>query len=84
LQHLTPRTNAYGSSFYTLTTLHGLHVVLGLLMLIWVLLVPRWEPVRFTPYRPYHNVALYWHFVDTVWIFIVAFLYVIPNIYNVL
>lgn len=84
LAHVTPRTNAYGSTFYTLTSLHGLHVVLGLLMMAWVLVVPRWEPARITPYRPYHTVAMYWHFVDTVWVFLVVLLYVIPNIYNAL
>lgn len=84
LEHVTPRTNAYGSTFFTLISLHGIHVVVGLLMLSWVLIVPRWEPSRLTPHRPYHNAAMYWHFVDTVWIFIVGLLYVVPNIYNVL
>jgi cytochrome c oxidase subunit 3/cytochrome c oxidase subunit I+III len=82
LLHLTPRTNAYGAIFYTITSLHAAHLTLGLLMLIWVALLPRWEPAIRTPYRPYHNVALYWHFVDTVWLFVVALLYVAPNIYN--
>jgi heme/copper-type cytochrome/quinol oxidase subunit 3 len=84
LKHLTPRTDSYGSIFYTITSLHGLHVVLGLFMLTWVLMIPRWEPARDTPHRPYHNVAMYWHFVDTVWLFIIAILYVGPNIYNAL
>jgi heme/copper-type cytochrome/quinol oxidase subunit 3 len=82
LEHLRPTTDAYGSLFYTITGLHGAHVVFGLLMLIWVLVMSRWEPALYTPHRPYHNVAMYWHFVDTVWIFIVALLYVAPNIYN--
>lgn len=33
-----------------------------------------------TPHKPYHNGAMYWHFVDTVWVFIVAILYVYPNL----
>ncbi len=86
LLHLTPRTDAYGSAFYMITTIHGLHVCLGLLMLIWVMLVglreQQWEPTRRYPHRPYHNVALYWHFVDAVWVFIVAILYVAPNVYK--
>ena len=82
LEHVTPRTDAYGSTFFTLISLHGIHVVVGLLMLTWVLVLPRWEPARLTPHRPYHNAALYWHFVDTVWVLIVALLYVVPNIYN--
>jgi heme/copper-type cytochrome/quinol oxidase subunit 3 len=82
LQTLSPKTDAYGSIFYTITTLHGAHVVFGLCMLIWLLLMHRWEPALYTPHRPYHNVAIYWHFVDTVWFFIVMLLYVAPNLYN--
>ena len=82
LLHLTPWSNAYGSIFYTIISLHVAHLSLGLLMLIWVSLLPRWEPALRSPHRPYHNVSLYWHFVDTVWVFIVALLYVAPNIYS--
>jgi heme/copper-type cytochrome/quinol oxidase subunit 3 len=82
LAHVTPRTNAYGTTFYTITSLHGIHLVFGLFMLSWVLIMPRWEPALLTPHRPYHNAAMYWHFVDTMWLFIVILLYVIPNIYN--
>ena len=84
LKHLTPQTDSYGSIYYTITTLHASHVTFGLLMLIWVLVMPRWQPAVYTPHRPYQNVAMYWHFVDTVWIFIVALLFVAPNIYNAL
>ncbi len=80
LQDITPRTNAYGSIFYTITTFHVAHVCLGLCMLIFALITPKLEPRQWPPYRPYHNAALYWHFVDFVWIFIVTFLYVAPNI----
>ena len=82
LAHVTPWSSAYGTTFYAITTLHGIHVVVGLAMWVWVLLLPSWEPSLITPHRPYHNVAMYWHFVDTVWLFVVTLLYVIPNIYN--
>lgn len=84
LKTLTPRTDAYGSIFYTIVSLHGLHVVTGLLMLTWLLLLGRWEPTQRSPHRPYHNVGLYWHFVDTVWVFVVAILYVAPHVYKAL
>lgn len=80
LQHVTPQTDAYGSIFYTIVTLHVAHVCLGLLMLIYVLTLPKLEPRQWPPYRPYHNASLYWHFVDFVWVFIVALLFVAPNI----
>ena len=85
LLHLTPQANAYGSIFYTITSLHVAHVITGLLMMGWLLfLAPWWEPAQYTPHRPYHNVSMYWHFVDTVWVFIIAILYLSPNVYNAL
>ena len=80
LKHLAPWTNAYGSMFYTITSFHAVHLLLGLLMLTYVLLLPELEPAQKSPHRPYHNAALYWHFVDFVWIWIVLLLYVAPNL----
>jgi cytochrome c oxidase subunit III len=80
LRVVTPMTNAYGSIFYTITTFHVAHVCLGLLMLIYVLILHRYESGQWPPYRPYHNASTYWHFVDAVWVFVVAFLYLAPNI----
>ncbi|HLK51296.1 MAG TPA: cytochrome c oxidase subunit 3 [Bryobacteraceae bacterium] len=80
LKTLTPRTNVYGSIFYTITTFHAAHLILGLLMLCYALALPQYEPVNHPPHRPYHNTALYWHFVDFVWFWIIIFLYIGPNI----
>ena len=79
LKTLTPRSNVYGSIFYTITSFHALHLIMGLLMLVYVLFLPQWEPVEWPPHRPFHNAALYWHFVDFVWVWIVIFLYIAPN-----
>lgn len=80
LTRLRPSTNAYGSIFYTITSVHALHVAIGVFMLLFVLVLPRLEPRERPPHRPLHNVSLYWHFVDAVWIVIVALLYVLPHI----
>ena len=62
-----------------------LHPAASLLMMGWLLLLaPHWEPAQHTPHRPYHNVSMYWHFVDTVWVFIIAILYVSPHVYKAL
>ena len=82
LLHVTPRTDSYGSIFYAITGLHVFHLSMGLLMLLWVLFLPGWEPRERTPHRPFHNTAMYWHFVDTVWVFIIILLYAIPNIWG--
>jgi len=80
LRSLRPTSDAYGSIFYTITTIHGLHVVLGLLMLLFVLALPRLEPRTRLPYHPFHNASLYWHFVDAVWVLIVFCLYLLPRL----
>lgn len=81
LKTLKPTTNAYGSLFYTITSFHAAHVVLGVLMLSYVLLLP---PVHLgradkPPHDCLHNAAMYWHFVDAVWLLIVGLLYVAPH-----
>ncbi len=69
------RDNAYGSIFYAITGLHGLHVLLGLCMSLVVQakgyarrLSPR-EDVSVEVF------SLYWHFVDGVWILVFSSLY---------
>jgi len=82
LTHLRPTTNAYGSIFYTITSIHGAHVVLGLLMLSYVMVLPT-EHMGSAGKPPHHtlrNASMYWHFVDLVWILIVGLLYVLPNV----
>lgn len=81
LGHFVPQTHAYGSLFYTITGFHGAHVTLGLLMLAFTAL--RAFRGHFSPLRHQgvSNVALYWHFVDGVWVVIVATLYVSPHLY---
>lgn len=76
----TPYSDSYGSIFYAITTLHALHVIAGLLMLMYIGVMPRYGWTRRTPHKPYATIALYWHFVDAVWVLIVLLLYIIPNI----
>lgn len=72
-------TNTYGSLFYTITGLHGLHVLIGLLMNLYVQ-VRAWLG-HFTARRrlAVQNAVLYWHFVDAVWIVILATVYFSPR-----
>jgi len=80
LKTLTPYTDAYGSIFYTITSVHALHVVIGLCMLMYVLFLPQLESADRPPHRPMYNAALYWHFVAVVWVTVVGMLYVLPNL----
>ena len=73
---ITPATDSYGSIFYIIQFFHAAHVIAGLLMLTYVLFLPL-GPTERTPYRPLHCAALYWHFVDVVWIAIFTLVYLI-------
>jgi cytochrome c oxidase subunit 3 len=76
----TPASHTYGSLFFVITGTHLAHVCVGIValafMLVWTLLH------YFDAER--HNVftvgALYWHFVDVVWLFIFSSLYLLPNL----
>jgi cytochrome c oxidase subunit III len=74
---LTMRTNLFGSTFFTLTGFHGAHVTAGVLWLLTLLAIDR---KRGLGPRDEVNVdicALYWHFVDVVWIAIFTLVYLI-------
>ena len=77
LKTVTPTADAYGSIFYTITSFHGAHLVLGLLMLLYALALPEIGPARKPPHRSLHNASLYWHFVDAVWLFLWPIFYLI-------
>ena len=66
----------YGSSFFMATGFHGFHVVVGTIFLIVCLL--RLMANNMTPQKHFgfEAAAWYWHFVDVVWLFLFAFIYV--------
>jgi cytochrome c oxidase subunit 3 len=68
----------YGSCFFVMTGFHGMHVLVGVCLIVWVFL----RQLFLKCYKPgqtasLDNVGLYWHFVDVVWIFLYTILYVI-------
>ncbi|MBT8471551.1 MAG: cytochrome c oxidase subunit 3 [Marinicaulis sp.] len=69
----------YGASFFMATGFHGLHVIIGTIFLIVCLF--RALAGHFTPERHFgfECAAWYWHFVDVVWLFLFAFIYVLGN-----
>lgn len=74
-----PSTNNFFATYFTLTGLHGLHVVGGLLVNSYFFIVAgrEWKkrPVMFT--NRIEGAGLYWHFVDLVWIFLFPALYLL-------
>jgi len=67
----------YGSSFFMATGFHGFHVLIGTIFLTVCLI--RLMSGGFTPQKHFgfEAAAWYWHFVDVVWLFLFAFIYVI-------
>lgn len=71
----TQTSGAFGTSFYSMTGFHGLHVTVGLifLMLVWI----RLRLGHFDPQKHFSFIAAawYWHFVDVIWIFLFFTIY---------
>ena len=80
LAELRPSTDAYGSLFYTITGLHGSHVIVGLLILAWTQFFA-WRGAYASENHVAVQVsALYWHFVHVVWLFVFFSLYLSPRL----
>ncbi len=74
---LTIRTNLFGSSFFTLTGFHGAHVTVGVLWLLTLLAIDYRRGLGPKDALNVDLAALYWHFVDVVWIAIFTLVYLI-------
>jgi cytochrome c oxidase subunit 3 len=74
---LTIRTNLFGSSFFTLTGFHGAHVTAGVIWLGTLLAIDMKRGLQPKDAVWVDIAALYWHFVDVVWIAIFTLVYLI-------
>lgn len=67
----------YYGFYYCMTGLHGVHVLVGMGLITWVLI----RAIRgdFNPhyYTPVEGVGIFWHIVDLVWIFLFPLLYLV-------
>ena len=75
--HLYPSTSTFLSIYFTMTAIHGLHLIGGVIVNTYMLLTSgvkfRESPQRFI--NRIEVAGLYWHFVDLVWIFLFPLLY---------
>ncbi len=74
---LSIKTNLFGTTFYSLVGLHAFHVVVGLLALTIVMLLTLAGAVKQEHAERTEVLALYWHFVDAVWIVVFTVVYLI-------
>ncbi|HET6611583.1 MAG TPA: cytochrome c oxidase subunit 3 family protein [Kofleriaceae bacterium] len=72
-----PHTSYFFSLYFGMTGLHGIHVLIGAGVFIWLLI--RAIKGHFSPdyFGPVEYAALYWHLVDIIWIFLFPLLYLI-------
>ena len=72
-----PNTGMFFTIYFAMTGLHGIHVLAGVFVFVWLL----WRATKghFGPkyYGPVDFAALYWHLVDLIWIFLFPLLYLI-------
>jgi len=71
-------TNTWTSAFYTLTGFHGVHVSVGILLLLGTVFGTRKSGLGKEKAENVELVGLYWHFVDIVWVIIFTIVYLIP------
>jgi len=61
--------------YYVMTGIHGLHIVIGLGLMIWMLMRLKKNEFNSEHYVSLENTSLFWHLVDIVWIFLFPLLY---------
>lgn len=74
---LTIQTNLFGTTFYSLVGLHAFHVIAGLIALLIVMGLTWIGAVKREHAERIGVLALYWHFVDVVWIIVFTVVYII-------
>ena len=72
-----PKADLFFSLYFMMTGLHGIHILIGIGLISWLI----WRSRRgdFSPgyYTPVELVGFYWHFVDLVWIYLFPLLYLV-------
>jgi cytochrome c oxidase subunit 3 len=72
-----PKAPLFFSLYFMMTGLHGVHVVLGIGLILWILRRSVRREFSSSYYTPVELVGFYWHFVDLVWIYLFPLLYLV-------
>ncbi len=72
-----PPHERFGTVFFTLTGMHGLHVLSGVVLLLFIFLHGRRGRFSAEGYWPVEGAVKYWHYVDVVWVFLYPTLYLV-------
>jgi len=71
-------TSPFSSAFFVLTGFHGVHVTIGIVMLVSLYTLSKTGKVKPDQHIKTEMVGLYWHFVDIIWVLIFTVVYLIP------
>ena len=74
-ENITISRDLFGSTFFTLTGFHGLHVIVGLILLLILLGLAVFGRKHEPTVIGMQSMAIYWHFVDAVWIVVFSTVY---------
>ncbi len=74
-ERVTAASNVWATTFFTLTGIHGLHVIIGLLMMLALLGVSLRRPLAHGGESGLELISIYWHFVDGMWVLIYGVVY---------
>lgn len=72
-----PKADLFFSLYFIMTGIHGLHVIIGIGLITWVLIRARRNEFNSSYYTPVEMVGLYWHLVDLIWIYLFPLMYLI-------
>lgn len=69
--------NLFFSLYFLMTGLHGIHVLVGMSLILWMIIRTRRHEFSSEYYTPVELTGLYWHLVDIIWIYLFPLLYLI-------
>ncbi len=78
-EHRDPGTKLFFTLYYAMTGLHEVHIVVGVLVLGFLLVNILRRKVGARTSHPLEAGAIYWHFVDIVWLFLWPLFYLMPG-----
>lgn len=73
-----PHGHLFFAIYLTMTAIHGLHVVIGAGLIVWIMVGTAKGRFHNGYFLPVDLVGLYWHLVDLIWIFLFPLLYLVP------
>ena len=76
-----PNTNIFYGLYFTMTGLHGIHVLGGMGAMLWLKGHAKRNRFSETYYTPVEVVGLYWHLVDVIWIYLFPVVYLLGGIH---